>query len=149
MDQGEAGMRKGRLLAVGMLGVTSWLTMPVAQAATTNEHANLAGSEEVPTPGAGTGSADIVLDDAANTVCYQLTYEGISKPTMAHIHTGAKGVAGPVAVDLNLGKNGDKGCVPADATTVASIRDDPGGHYLNIHTGEYPKGAMRGQLAKV
>ena len=110
-------MRRGRLLAVGLLGVASWLTLPAA--------------------------------DAANTVCYQLTYSGISKPTAAHIHTGAKGVAGPVAVDFNIVKNGDKGCVPANPTVVKQIRDDPGGHYVNIHTSEYPQGAVRGQLAKV
>jgi len=144
-------MRKGHLLPIGLLVVTSWLTMPVAHAATTNEHANLAGSDEVPTQGppGARGTAAITLDDAANTVCYQLTYEGIGKPTMAHIHTGAKGVAGPVAVDFNIQKNGDKGCVPADPTVLASIRDDPGGHYVNIHTADFPKGAMRGQLAKV
>jgi hypothetical protein len=144
-------MRKGHLLAIGLLGVASWLAMPGANAATANEHATLAGSEEVPSPGpAGAkGSAAITLDDAANTICYQLTYEGISKPTMAHIHTGAKGVAGPVAVNFDLAKNGDKGCVPADPTVLAAIRDNPDGHYVNIHTAEFPKGAMRGQLTKV
>ena len=144
-------MRNGRLLAVGLLGVASWLTMPGAHAATTNEHADLAGSEEVPSqgPAGARGSAAITLDDAAGTVCYQLTYSGISKPTAAHIHTGAKGVAGPVAVDFNIVKNGDKGCVPANPTVVKQIRDDPGGHYVNIHTSEYPQGAIRGQLAKV
>jgi hypothetical protein len=143
-------MHKGRILAIGLLGVTSWLTMPVAHATINHEYAALAGSEEVPDPGpAGAkGAAAIVLDDVANTVCYQLSYEGISKPTAAHIHTGAKGVAGPVAVDFNLAKNGDKGCVPADPTVLAAIRDDPGGHYVNIHTAEFPKGAMRGQLTK-
>jgi hypothetical protein len=144
-------MGNGRLVAIGLLGVASWLTTPAAHAATTNEHADLAGSEEIPGPGAsgGKGSADITVDDVANTVCYHLTYEGIGKPTMAHIHTGAKGVAGPPAVNLDVAKNGDRGCVPADATVLAAIRDDPGGHYVNIHTAEFPKGAIRGQLNKV
>jgi hypothetical protein len=143
-------MPKGRLMAIGLLGLTSWLTMPAAHAASTNEQAALDASEEVPSPGpsGAKGAATVVLDDAANTVCYQLSYEGITKPTMAHIHTGAKGVAGPVAVNLDIAKNGDKGCVPADPTTLAAIRDDPGGHYVNIHTAEFPKGAMRGQLSK-
>ena len=144
-------MRTGRLLVVGLLGVTSWLTLPVAHAATTNERADMTGSEETspPVPAGAKGTATITLDDAANTVCYQLTYTGISKPTMAHIHTGAKGVAGPPAVDFHLEKNGDKGCVSADPTALAAIRDNPAGHYVNIHTSEFPKGAMRGQLAKV
>ena len=142
-------MLKGHLLAIGLLGVTSWPMLPSANAATTNEHANMTGSAEVPPgqPGA-MGTAVITLDDAANTVCYQLTYSGISKPTAAHIHTGAKGVAGPIAVDFNYIRNGDKGCVPADPTVVAQIRDDPAGHYVNVHTTAYPKGAIRGQLTK-
>ena len=144
-------MRKGRLLLIGLLSATSMLAMPMAHAGSTNQKADLAGSEEVPAPGPASakGTATITLDDAANTVCYQLTYEGISKPTQAHIHTGAKGVAGPVAVNFDIAKNGDKGCVPADPTVLAQIRDNPAGHYVNIHTAEYPAGAMRGQLSKV
>ena len=144
-------MRRGRLLAVGLLGLASWLALPVAHAATSNQRADMTGPEETSPPGPADakGTATIMLDDSANTVCYQLTYSGISKPTAAHIHTGAKGVAGPVAVDFNITKNGDKGCVPADPTVIGQIRDNPGGHYVNIHTAEFPKGAIRGQLAKV
>jgi hypothetical protein len=144
-------MRTGRLLVVGLLGVTSWLTLPGAHAATTNERADMTGPEETSPPGPADakGTATITLDDAANQVCYQLTYTGITKPTMAHIHTGAKGVAGPPAVDFHLEKNGDKGCVSADPTALAAIRDNPAGHYVNIHTSEFPKGAIRGQLTKV
>ena len=144
-------MRTGRLLAVGLLTIGSWLALPAAHAATTNEQANMTGPEETspPGPAAAKGVAKITIDDTANTVCYELTYTGITKPTAAHIHTGARGVAGPVAVDFNYIKNGDKGCVPADPTVIKQIRDDPGGHYVNVHTAEYPKGAIRGQLAKV
>jgi hypothetical protein len=143
-------MHKRGILAIGLLGVTSWLAMPVAHAATTNEHADLVGADEGGSGGDpdGKGSATIVLDDVANTVCYQLTYQNIGKPTAAHIHTGAKGVSGPPAVDLDIAKNGDKGCVAANPTDVAAIRDNPDGHYVNIHTAEFPKGAIRGQLIK-
>ena len=139
-------MRKGRVLGVGLLGLASWLAMPAAQAATTNEKAEMTGSEEVPGPGDpdGKGTATIVIDDAANTVCFELTYTGLGQVTAAHIHTGAKGVAGPPAVTLK----GDKGCVNVDPTTVKALRDDPGSHYANIHTDEFPKGAIRGQLTK-
>jgi len=144
-------MRTGRLLAVGLLGIGSWVALPAAHAATTNEKADMTGPEETSPPGPADakGTASVTLDDGAKTVCYDLKYSGISKPTAAHIHTGAKGVAGPVAVDFNIVKNGDKGCVPANPTVVKQIRDDPGGHYVNIHTSEYPQGAIRGQLAKV
>jgi hypothetical protein len=119
-------------------------------AATTNQQATLNASEEVPSPGpAGAkGTAKIVLDDAANTLCYELTWEGLSgEPTAAHVHTGKKGVAGPVAVDFKLKENGPKACVPANPTSLAGIRDNPDGHYVNVHTADHPKGAIRGQLA--
>jgi hypothetical protein len=137
-------MRKGFVLGIGLLSVASWLTPPPAQAATTNEKAEMTGAEEVPGPGDpdGKGTATFVVDDAANTVCFELTYSGLGKVTAAHIHTGAKGVAGPPAVTLK----GDKGCVNTDPTTVKALRDDPGSHYVNIHTDEFPKGAIRGQL---
>ena len=139
-------MRKGPWLGIGLLGVAAWLAMPAVGAATMQTKAEMTGAEEVPGPGDedGKGTATITLDDAANTVCYDLKYEGIGQPTMAHIHTGAKGVSGPPAVTLD---KGDKGCVTSDATTVKNIRDNPGGHYVNIHTADFPKGAIRGQLA--
>jgi CHRD domain len=143
-------MRTGRLLAAGVLAVTAMLTLPAAHAATTNERADMTGAQETSPPGPADakGTATITLDDAANTVCYQLTYSGISKPTAAHIHAGAKGVAGPPVVTFDVQKTGDKGCVPSDAATIGKIRDNPDAYYVNIHTAEYPKGAMRGQLAK-
>jgi len=143
-------MRIGRMLAAGLLAATAMLTLPPAHAATTSERADMTGAQETSPPGPADakGTATITLDDAANTVCYELAYSGISKPTAAHIHAGAKGVAGPPVVTFDVQK-GDKGCVPSDAATIAKIRDNPGGYYVNIHTSEYPKGAMRGQLAKV
>ena len=143
-------MRKGILLGIGMLGVGSWLAMPTASAAETTLKAALSGSEEVPTPGDpdGKGTATVVLDDAKNTVCYEVTYENIGQPTAAHIHAGSKGVAGPPTIDLKIKTNGNKACVPADPTALKAVRDNPSGHYFNIHTGDYGNGAIRGQLAK-
>jgi hypothetical protein len=144
-------MRTGRTLAAGLLAVAAMLTLPAAHAATTNMRADMTGPQETSPPGppGANGTAAITLDDAANTVCYQLTYSGISKPTAAHIHAGAKGVAGPPVVTFDVQKAGDKGCVPADHTVITQILGNPAGYYVNVHTSEFPKGAMRGQLAKV
>ncbi len=143
-------MRKGWLLGIGLLGVASWLAMPAAQAAETTVKATMTGDEEVPTKGDpdGKGTATIVLDDAKNTACYELTFENIGDPTAAHVHTGAKGVAGPPAIDFKIRTNGNKGCVPVDPTVAKAVRDNPGGHYVNIHTADYGNGAIRGQLEK-
>jgi hypothetical protein len=143
-------MRKGMLMGAGLLGVASWLALPAAHAAEATVTATMTGAEEVPGPGDpdGKGTATVVLDDAKNTACYEFKYEGINKVTAAHVHTGAKGVAGPPAIDFKADKNGDKGCVPVSPTTLKAVRDDPGSHYVNLHTADYPAGAIRGQLSK-
>jgi hypothetical protein len=42
-----------------------------------------------------------------------------------------------------------KSCVETTADTAAQLIADPGAYYVNVHSGGYPDGAMRGQLAKV
>ena len=142
-------MRKGRLLGIGLLGVASWLAMPAAHAAVTKTHADLSGAPEGSYSGDpdGKGTADVDLDDEKNEVCYTLKYENITgPPTAAHIHAGAKGVSGPPVVTLD---KGDSGCVKANPSDIKAIRDNPANFYVNIHTSDYGKGAIRGQLAKV
>ena len=70
-----------------------------------------------------------------------------------HIHTGAVGVNGPIAVTLFTGSTDRKlivqaGRVQTSATTAAAICANPAGHYVNYHTTEFPGGAIRGQLIR-
>jgi hypothetical protein len=51
-------------------------------------------------------------------------------------------------MDLNLTANGLKACTNVDGTTMGHMSGGPKSHYLNIHTGEFPEGALRGQLQK-
>jgi hypothetical protein len=143
-------MRRGRVLAIGLVTVASLVSLPGAHAAESTVKGDMTGSEEVPGPGDpdAKGTAVVTLDDAKNTACYVFTYEGLDKVTAAHIHVGAKGVAGPPAIDFKADRNGDKGCVPVDPTTLKSVRDNPSGYYVNLHTDKYPAGAIRGQLTK-
>jgi hypothetical protein len=140
-------MRRAGTLAVALALAAAMTAAPASAAA--NYRATMTAEEEVPTPGppGARGTADFVFDHHAGTLCYTLTYAGISKPTAAHIHKGAKGVGGPVEVDLDVPRNGDHGCVPIDAAKADAISADPGSYYANVHTADYPKGAMRGQLA--
>jgi hypothetical protein len=109
---------------------------------------------EVPNPGpdAATGGAEITIDDETNEVCYELTIEGIGAPDAviaAHIHAGDAGVAGDVVVPLfTEPPSGEMtGCVQdVDPEIVAAITADPFGYYVNIHTEQFPDGAVRGQL---
>ena len=63
----------------------------------------------------------------------------------AHIHIGAAGVAGGVAVPLSP----TSGCVDGvDKDLIKDIRQNPGNYYVNVHNADFPPGAVRGQLSK-
>ena len=106
----------------------------------------LAGSAETP-PNAetATGRFAATLNPATGRLCYTLTSRHLSDLTMAHIHVGAPGVAGPPAVTLMPDSPG-KTCLTIDTALAAKITATPGDYYVNIHTAALPKGAIRGQL---
>ena len=111
--------------------------------------AQLSGANEVPSGDPdGFGFARLTVDDVTNEICYQVNVAQIAPATAAHIHRGAAGVAGPVVVPLKApwGDGFAKGCVEEDAGIIAEILADPSGFYVNIHTADYPGGAVRGQL---
>jgi glucose/arabinose dehydrogenase len=112
----------------------------------------LTGAAEVPGPGDedGHGMAWITVDESAGEVCFAITVSGITLPaTGAHIHVGTSDVAGDVVVPLEPpGENGaSSGCVTVeDADLLADIVANPSGYYVNVHTEDFPAGALRGQL---
>jgi CHRD domain len=146
--------RLPRLLAlVAGLAALSLPTVALAQDSTTTLTATLTGEAEVPGPGDpdGAGTARITLEQAR--VCFDMTWDNIGGANQAHIHQGGPGVAGPIVVPLfevadplPPGQNGQEGCVDAEAAVIEAIRQNPAGYYVNVHTPELPKGAIRGQL---
>ena len=114
--------------------------------------ASLTGAAEVPGPGDtdGTGSAQITLNQGKGQICFELTVSNIAAATAAHIHEGAVGKAGGVVVTLSPPPtNGSsKNCVSATEDLIKKIRQNPENFYVNVHNGEFPNGAVRGQLAK-
>ena len=128
-------------------------TAAIAQPATGGKRTfttTLTGAAEVPGPGDtdGTGSASVTVDVAAKKICYELTVANIEPATMAHIHAGAVGVAGPVVVTLEAPSDGSSsGCLTNVATsTLANILARPAQYYVNVHNTPFPAGAVRGQL---
>jgi len=97
----------------------------------------------------GTGTATFRLRAGQGQVCYQLSVQNLPAAVAAHIHKGDAGVAGPVVVPLATpnGQGDSRGCVAVARTLVAAILSDPGSYYANVHTAEFPSGAVRGQLA--
>ena len=123
----------------------------LAAAAEMHAKANLTGAAEVPGPGDpdGGGTVQVTLNSDKNEVCYDLTVTKIDEATMAHIHEGAMGKDGPVKVGLDTPKGGSaKGCKAADAAVVKDMMANPANYYVNVHNAAFPKGAVRGQLAK-
>ncbi len=113
--------------------------------------ATLTGTAEVPGPGDsdGRGTATIRLNQGQGKVCFVLTASNITLPAAAaHIHVGGSTVAGPVVVGLTApdATGTSFGCVSATRDLIAAIRMNPSNYYVNVHTSDYPAGAIRGQL---
>lgn len=126
--------------------------MAVAPAYAADElKASLTGAAEVPGPGDedGTGAATVTIDKEKGQVCYTLSVSGIDAATMAHIHDGAAGAAGPPVVTLDAPANGaSEGCKAATPEVLDAIATAPQGYYVNVHNAAFPKGAVRGQLGQ-
>lgn len=139
-------MRMLRILLVA--STASVLMAAPAQAQKSTHNIILSGANEVPGPGDpdGAGTAVVTLDTATNEVCWDINVQKIADPTAGHIHIGGPGKSGAVMMDLNLPANGLKACTTVDGTTMGHMSGGPKTHYLNIHTGEFPDGAVRGQL---
>ena len=98
----------------------------------------------------GSGLARIEISDATNTVCTDLEVRQIGIVTAAHIHRGGAGVIGPPVITLDAPDDNDSDdCDTVADSLVDEIRANPGGFYVNVHTADYPNGAIRGQIGNV
>lgn len=142
----------GLVLALALVGsVRSVVAAPAL--ATMELSANLmGGAEEVPSPGDpdGMGTATVTLNTDSGQVAFTINVSNITLPAAAaHIHEGTRGVAGGVVVPLTAPDANGKasGSAPADAALMQRMMDNPAGFYVNVHTPDFPGGAVRGQLA--
>jgi len=131
-----------------------------AKAPSTFLAAKLSGANEVATPG-GPAVADpegkgvALVRVKGNRVSFSVSFSGIAAPTLGHIHEGKAGVNGPVKVTLfgtalPATVNAAAGAVEVDDAKLAqSIRTNPSGFYVNLHSAEFPGGAVRGQLTNL
>ena len=113
----------------------------------------------VPTPTGASGAAQVVI--YADRVDYEVTGASITGVTMAHIHTGAAGVAGPIFVTLLNQPSSPSGTInglivsgsftssnlPA-GITLQALKDLllSGNSYVNVHTTLNMQGEIRGQI---
>lgn len=95
------------------------------------------------------GLASFVVGMPGETMEVKMITTGLSGPiTMAHLHYGAPGVAGGVAVDLTPFIMGNSIMGMVDISGVADLMDSlqAGSIYVNVHTAANPNGEIRGQL---
>jgi hypothetical protein len=142
--------------AIAATGLALGLTGPVgAQGGDRAFFAVMTGAKEVDASGQtgtgdpnGRGSFSATLD--GRQLCYGIQVKNINDPVAAHIHRGGPDVAGPVAQALEHPSAGDPGassaCVRLSRSLARSLRNRPGRFYVNVHTGDLPNGAVRGQL---
>jgi hypothetical protein len=110
---------------------------------------NLSGVEEVPGPGHpdGSGAAMLTVHQGGDEVCATITVDGVGEVTGAHIHEGRAGTAGPIAVTLPTPTGGSaEGCVDAPTSIVDGLATGTRSFYVNVHTEEFPDGALRAQV---
>ena len=109
---------------------------------------NLDGLAQVPGPGAidGAGSANIIVDPLGTEVCYTIQTSNIGPLTAAHIHEGRNGTSGPIAVTLSATTPEETKCVATTASIVKGLTSGDRAFYVDVHTSEFPDGAIRAQL---
>ena len=104
------------------------------------------GAQEVPPVSSGGNGKGSIIVNEDHTVSGSITLAGLS-PVAGHIHVGARGKNGPVAIGLTKSSEG-VWVVPAGA----KFNDDQykaflaGDTYVNFHTPAHKGGEIRAQL---
>lgn len=96
----------------------------------------------------GYATAEVTITDELNGICYDVNdIRNLGTITGAHIHRGAAGTNGPVVLSFKQANEGGfKNCVSRSEWKEDIIENNPQMFYVQIHTSEYPNGAIRGQL---
>lgn len=114
--------------------------------------AELLGANEVGPAGGdpdGAGTAVVTINLGQGELCYAVEFTGVA-PVAGHIHDGDTGVNGPVVIPLAVAGETStaSGCADVSRDLLRDILIDPSGYYVNLHTAEFPAGAIRGQLGR-
>ena len=162
---------KKQLAALGV--AASLLTLSGLARADSELVAGLSGADEVPpvaTSAFGLARFDLNFTGSTLGINYELTAVNLPQAFMAHIHCGAAGANGPIAVWLAGSPGAPAGSgYDVNGTWIGNARFDggnvvpgngcgdtleellsplfSGGMYVNIHTAANPGGELRGQIA--
>src|SRR6185436_3088969 len=113
------------------------------------------GQEVPPNSGSGFGNATVTFDATREHLIVTITVANLGSPiNNFHIHEAPAGTNGPVVVDL-IGLGGQfvngtmTGTFAVGAAVAQRMLQNPNNFYVNVHTQQFPGGAVRGQLSYV
>jgi len=107
------------------------------------------GPVEVPTGDPdGSGFATVAISGSA--VQFFMSVSNIGPPIASHIHKGPSGVAAPPIIGFPAGiftaGTASGSVTVTDQALLNEVRLNPTGFYVNVHTADFPGGAVRGQV---
>jgi CHRD domain len=161
LSKGEVfQMKRGVMLVALLAAVAAIALVPLTSGAATKGERKalfgaMTGKKEVSPTGQkgvgdtnGRGSFTAIID--GTQICYGITVANITTPVASHIHKGGPNVAGPIVLPLQQPAAGDPGasseCKAIPAALAKAILKNPSKYYVNVHTGDFPGGAVRSQL---
>ncbi|WP_460610732.1 CHRD domain-containing protein [Hymenobacter terrigena] len=113
---------------------------------TTNLTATINGAQQVPANNTTAAGAFAGVYTSSNKLLtYTVTFSGFT-PSAAHIHSGAPGVNGAVAIPFSS--------LTSPITGTVTLTDDQAnqllnnGMYVNMHSTAFPNGEIRGDIKK-
>lgn len=121
-------------------------------AVTASARTALVARQEVPKPkgnanrARGTFTATVTASGTSGRIAWRLTFARLTgRALAAHVHVGARGKAGPVAIPLcGPCRSGARGAATVPTAVIAAL--ETGRAYVNVHTQRNPGGEIRGQL---
>jgi CHRD domain/S-layer homology domain len=143
---------RGALGAVLALGALAGLAPAPAAAAPSFFEAGMAGRFVVPGPGDpnAQGIARLEVIPESGEICMHVWVTGVTTPTAMHLHAGEEGESGPLVATLLKPIIGAEvfDCIEGlDSSLLEAVVANPSNYYVDVHTTEYPDGAVRRQLS--
>ena len=146
-------------ISVALCAVSALVGVALA-APTATLTTSLTGAEERPGPGDpdATGSSTVTLSRPSDRqICVSINWSSVNDGTtgdavtMAHIHEAPAGSPGPIVFTIFSGQSfpntgSHSMCGPASPKLINAIRNHSTDYYVNLHSTDFPAGAIRGQL---